>query len=99
MAGQVRARRVERQLRTAGEQPALLLVSHYITISNSLDETANKSDELELDEAHEEVLYAVLELVDRIAKWAGAKRLPALAAEAELVHKEFERAVESLVPL
>ncbi len=99
MAGQARARRVERQLRTAGERSALLLVSHYITISNNLDETANKSDELELNEAYEEVLYAILELVDRIAKWAGAKRLAALATEAQLVHEEFERAVESLVPL
>jgi hypothetical protein len=99
MEGQSRARRIERQLRAADDDSALLLVSHYITISTSLDESANTSDELERNEAHEEVLYAVLELVDRIAHWAGSKGLSKLQAEAQLVREKFDAAVTSLLPL
>jgi hypothetical protein len=99
MAGQLRARRVERQLRGSSDESALLLVSHYITISTSLDETANKSDELEREEAYEEVLYAILELVGRIARWAPTKSLSKLANEAQLVHENLDGAVASLVPL
>jgi hypothetical protein len=95
----LRARRVERQLRETDDEPALLLVSHYITISTTLDETANKSDQLEREEAYEEVLYAILELVGRIAKWAETKGLSKLASEAQVVHEKLDGAVASLVPL
>lgn len=97
--GEARARAVERRLRSTTDWSALLLVSHYITISSTLDESGHTSDEMARHEAYEEVLYAVLELLDRIKNWAADEALDELREEARSVHELFEGAVASLLPI
>lgn len=97
--GRRRVRAVEERLRAGDDQPAQLLVSHYITISSRLDESSDTSDELERNEAYEEVLLAVLELLDRVAVWAAARGLDQLASEARVTHGRFDDAVARLLPL
>lgn len=97
--GEARARTLERRLRSTTDWSALLLVSHYITISSTLDESAHTSDEMERNDAHEEVLYAVLELLERIKNWAADEDLHELRDEAGSVHGLFGDAVAALLPL
>lgn len=92
-----RARTVEAKLIEANDDLAsLLMVSHYLTIAEVLDESSDTSDELDPDAVHEEVLEAVHELLDRLGSWAEARGRTRLHEEATLAYGEFGRAIAAL---
>ena len=94
--GRALVRPLEVRLRTGSDAAGRLLVSHYLTMAERLDENAETSDELDPDIERDEILVAVVELLDRIANWAEARNLNRLAEEAKLTHGEFGRAASIL---
>jgi len=92
-----RARAVETKLLEAnGHLAELLMVSHYLTIAEVLDESSDTSDELDPDDVHEEVLEAVHELLDRLRLWAEARDRASLHQEATLAYGEFGQTIAAL---
>ena len=94
--GRERARRVEENLRTREDVLARLIVSHYLTLAEILDEHAETSDQLDPDEARAEVFDGVIELLDRISRWATDRRLSNVEREAKRTHEQLGRAVARL---
>jgi hypothetical protein len=92
-----RARAVEAKLlETNADLAELLMVSHYLTIAEVLDESSDTSDELDPDAVHEEVLEAVHELLDRLRLWAEARDRKRLHQEAAVAYGEFGRTIAAL---
>ncbi len=94
--GRGRVRPIEATLRRERKLPALLLVSHYLTMAERLDQNAETSDVLDADQERDEVFAAIGELLDRIHRWAEAEGLPALSQGAQLTHDEFNQAATAL---
>lgn len=90
--GRNRIRPIEARIRGHADDPNRLLVSHYLTMAERLDENAQTSDELDPDQEAEEVLLAIVELLDRITGWAEFRGLRELANYGRLTHDEFNRA-------
>lgn len=94
--GRDRAKRVEEALSSDRDTYARLLVSHYLTIAEVLDEHAETSDELDPDEARREVFDGVYELLSRISRWANDQGLTELGREARKTYEQLGRAIAIL---
>ena len=91
-----RVRPIERQLVQQGHPSDLLLVSHFLTMCQMLDEGRETSGELDRERAAEAVVAAIAELLGRISKWAETQDRPDLTQEAQHAHEEFTRAAAKL---
>jgi hypothetical protein len=93
-----RGRRLARSVEASTKlnEPSRQLVSHYLTIASTLEDNRGTSDELPPDEARDEVLSAILELLARIAAWAEHAGLTDLVDSAKETHGIFRAAVARL---
>lgn len=95
-AGRDAVRRVEENLSSGKGSHERLLVSHYLTIAEILDEHAATSDQLDPGEAQAEVFDGVHELLNRISNWAHERGLEELGREGRKTYEQLGRAIATL---
>jgi hypothetical protein len=96
-ASRERARRIEESVSSDRDASARLLVSHYLTLAEVLDERAETSEQLDPDETRAEIFDGVHELVKRISTWANGRGLINLGREAGKTYEQLGRAIDVLV--